>query len=352
MRNIVCIGGSFGALDAIQRVVRKLPADLPAAVFIVRHAALESAGLLAPILQPTSALPVGEALDGAPIQSGRIYIGPPGRHLLLERDKIKLAIGPKENWARPAIDPLFRTAAQFHGPRTIGIILSGKLDDGVAGLWALKRRGGFVVVQSPHDAIAREMPEHALAAVEVDAIANADEIGTSLLEWCQRPSGHSSARLLETSLEAENSYFSPETSRAAGRTAVEEIGIPSGLVCPDCGGQLWRAKEGPLRYRCHVGHAQSAHAFLAQQNQVIEEAEWTFIRALEDQCELCHQILQEKLSPAVRETVLARLAHDRRKLEQLWPLVFATSLKTSPATETNSQSENSESTSGESAQAS
>lgn len=319
MRNIICIGGSTGALEAIQLLLRRVPANLPAAIFVVRHIAPESSGVLANILQRHSALPVAEAVDGEPIQHGRIVVAPANRHLLLDRTHVHLAIGPKENWARPAIDPLFRTAAQYHGPRAIGIVLSGKLDDGTAGLWALKRRGGLAVVQDPAGADAPEMPKHAIAAVDVDVVAHPEEIGTLLPQWCRETSDFVVSALTDKIIKTENAPLEKQPTDA---TLLDEVGVSAGVVCPDCGGQLWRMKEGPLRYRCHVGHALSAHTFLAEQTEVVESAGWQLIRAIEEDDHLCEQMLEQRLSRQAREALMARLSRNREKLERLRSLLF------------------------------
>lgn len=319
MRNIVCIGGSTGAFESIERIIRRLPVDFPAAVFVVRHIAPDNYGSLVHLLQPHSTLPVTEAVDGATIQSGRIYVAPADRHLLLDSRHVRLANGPKENWARPAIDPLFRTAAQFHSSRVIGIVLSGKLDDGVAGLWALKRRGGFAVVQDPKDASAADMPRNAIAAVDVDVVADADKIGTMLPGWCRETHATAVSSPTVKSLEVENAGL---FQRKTPPSLLDEIGIPAGVVCPDCGGQLWQMKEGPLRYRCHVGHAQSAHTLLAQQTAVVEKAGWELVRSLEEDDHLCENMLQQRLSEQETEALRARLSRNRETSQQLRALLF------------------------------
>jgi two-component system chemotaxis response regulator CheB len=318
MRNIVCIGGSTGAFVSIERIIRRLPADLPAAVFVVRHIAPDNAGTMAHLLQPHSALPVAEAINGEEIRNGRIYVAPANRHLLLDARHVRLANGPKENWARPAIDPLFRTAAQFHSSRVIGIVLSGKLDDGAGGLWALKRRGGFAVVQDPKDASAPDMPRNALAAVDVDVVADADKIGTMLPEWCRETHAPSVSSSTERFLEVENASL---LQGKASPSLLDEIGVRAAVVCPDCGGQLWQMKEGPLRYRCHVGHSQSAHSLLAQQTVVVEKAGWELIRSIEEDDHLCENMLQQRLSPEEEKALRTRLSRNREKLDQLRALL-------------------------------
>jgi two-component system chemotaxis response regulator CheB len=271
---------------------------------------------------------VANAVDGEKIEAGRVYIGPPDRHLLLDRTSVKLFNGPKENWARPAIDPLFRTAAQFHGPRTIGVVLSGKLDDGSAGLWAIKRKGGFTVVQSPSDALAPDMPNHALAAVEVDAIADAEEIGLMLSQWCRSQSTYAVRDASDKLIELENAAL---LQQAKGAAVMGELGTAAGVVCPDCGGQLWQVKEGPLRFRCHAGHGYSAHSLLDGQGREIERVGWAYVRTLEEDVELLQRIL-DSADKSLRERVEARLRQTLGKLERVKPLVLDSPLDVSPNT--------------------
>ena len=324
MRTIVCIGASTGGLDAIIRLVRGIPADLPAAIFLVRHISANGEGLLPTILRQHSALPIHEAKDGEPIQPGRISIAPADHHMVLARDRVVLTSGPKENWVRPAIDPLFRTAAQHHGPRSIGIILSGKLDDGTAGLWALKRRGGFAVVQEPGDAFAPEMPRHALAAVDVDAIADAEEIGIMLSSWCAGTSQFTPNEVVAEAVDLENALL--WSANGQEQTILNQVGFPPGIVCPECGGQLWQMKQGPLRFRCHVGHAMSAQTLRAQQDSTVEKTGWQFIRSLEEKATLLEQMLAQN-PPADESTrISAELTQLRDRVEKIRPWVEITSV--------------------------
>jgi two-component system chemotaxis response regulator CheB len=272
--------------------------------------------LLAEILQTDSALPIGYAKEGEPIQNGRIYIAPANHHLLLDKKTMRLGTGPKENWTRPAIDPLFRTAAQFHGPHVIGIILSGKLDDGTAGLWAIKRRGGLAVVQDPREAVAFEMPKHAMTAVDVDVVANAEAIGKSLATWCDESGNDVLAGQLEaTTLVAENSCLSSDRT---ADVSLNDVGEIAGIVCPECGGQLWRMKSGPLRYRCHVGHGLSAYSLLSRQGEVVEAAAWQLVRAIEEESALAEQILLHgSPSGETGRDVSSRVMRNREKLREL-----------------------------------
>lgn len=320
----MCIGGSSGALDALQRLLRGLPTDFPAAVFIVRHLSPDDRGWLIDILRPLCALPVDLAADGEPIGPGRVVIAPADRHLVLDRKTIRVIEGPKENWVRPAIDPLFRSAAQYHGPRTIGVLLSGKLDDGAAGLWALKRRGGFVVVQSPNDALAPEMPTNALAAVDANAIADAEEIGKLLPQWLRASAATMTHDSVEKELAIENAYL---TNPGIGNGPLDKIGHSAGMVCPECGGQLWQIDGGPRRYRCHVGHAYSAQTLLQQQREVVEETGWRFLRAIEEERTLIEQINAGGAAGEMREKLQARERKIREVLADIREVIRAPDLR-------------------------
>jgi two-component system chemotaxis response regulator CheB len=179
-RDIIVVGASSGGVEALIRIVAALPPDLPAAMFIVLHRPRVGPNLLAQILQNVSPLTVADAVDGQAITKGHVYVGPPDRHLLIEQERLRLSRGPKENHSRPAIDPLFRSAAYTYGSRVIGVVLTGNLDDGMAGLWAIKDRGGIAIVQDPKEALFPSMPSSALANVEVDYCLRLDEIAPIL----------------------------------------------------------------------------------------------------------------------------------------------------------------------------
>src|SRR5262249_42670923 len=167
-RDLIVIGASLGGFDALPRLVEGLPEDLPAAVLVVQHISPNAPSYLAERLNRAGPLQATQAIDGERLRPGRIYVGVPNRHLMIEHDQIRLSRGPKESHARPSIDVLFRSAALYAGPRAIGLILTGRLDDGTAGLWAIKDRGGIAIVQSPQEAAHSSMPESAIAHVAVD----------------------------------------------------------------------------------------------------------------------------------------------------------------------------------------
>ena len=178
--DLIVIGGSAGSIDALQTILAELPADLPATICVVVHTSPYLPSHLADVLQRESALPVTTARDDAPLARGIVYAAPPDQHFMVRPGWISLARGPKENRTRPAVDPLFRSAALHYGPRVIGVVLSGALDDGTAGLWTVKDRGGIAVVQDPSDALMAGMPGSALANVAVDYVAPARVIGQLL----------------------------------------------------------------------------------------------------------------------------------------------------------------------------
>jgi two-component system, chemotaxis family, protein-glutamate methylesterase/glutaminase len=185
--NIIVIGASAGGVEALSTLVRALPAGLPAAVFVVLHIPAQSPSLLPSILSRAGQLPAIQPTDGMAISPGCIYVAPPDHHMLLERGYIRIVRGPRENRHRPAIDPLFRSAARSYGARVTGVILTGTLDDGTAGLLAVKQRGGIAIVQDPKEALYTSMPRSALDHVAVDYCASLGEIATRLVELAHAP---------------------------------------------------------------------------------------------------------------------------------------------------------------------
>ncbi len=180
--DIIVIGASAGGVEASMKLVHALPADLPASVFIVLHIPPGSPSLLPQILSRAGSLPVTQPEDDTPIEHRHIYVAPPDRHLILEKGRIRIVLGPEENRHRPAVDPLFRSAALVYGPQVIGVILTGALDDGTAGLIAVKQRGGIAVVQDPNDALYPSMPQSALSYVNVDHLLPLSHIGPLLAQ--------------------------------------------------------------------------------------------------------------------------------------------------------------------------
>jgi two-component system chemotaxis response regulator CheB len=287
--DVVVVGFSAGGIEALVRLVRDLPDNLAAALLVVHHFPPTGVSLLPEILSRAGPLPAKHAVDGESIHCGRIYVAPPDRHLLPNNGNIRLTRGPRENGHRPAIDPLFRTAAKSYGPRVIGVLLSGTLDDGAVGLMLVKQMGGIAIVQDPTDALYPGMPSSALEQVEVDHVVPVRDMAALLERLVREPAGKDPGGSAMKHQEAE----SPDPAMGGAHELEHEAltGPPSGLTCPDCGGALWELVDGgPIRYRCHVGHAYTAENMVAQQALSIESALWAAIRALEEKAELSRRL--------------------------------------------------------------
>jgi two-component system chemotaxis response regulator CheB len=222
-------------------------------------------------------------MDGEVVVRGQIYVAPPDRHMLLKGDRMSVTRGPRENGHRPAIDPLFRSAARSLGSRAIGVVLSGALDDGAGGLQFLKKRGGIAIVQDPADALYPSMPEHAIAAVEPDYIAPARDIAGILCAEIERPLGPEEPR--------GEPIIEPDLVESDSTDVGAMDGPPTGLTCPECGGALWEETNGSLvRFACHVGHSYSAESLVSEQGQALESALWSGLRALEERADLLERM--------------------------------------------------------------
>ena len=284
------------------------------------------------MLERGGPLPATNARDGEVIRPGRIYVAPPDRHLVIENGRTRLTRGPKENRFRPAIDPLFRSAAYAYGPRVIGVVLSGGLDDGTAGLWAIKNRGGVAVVQDPLDAIHPSMPQNAIRHVAVDHIVPTRAMGSLLADLAQIEAVEEGAAPTSENLEIETRIVMEEHALDAG---VTQLGMPSSFTCPDCHGTLLQINTGSLlRFRCHTGHAFSINSLFAQVGESIEEALWSAIRATEERVMLLQHVAQHTrdsgdADTAERLSVQARAAEQQAQLVRLAVLQRETSVQAS-----------------------
>ena len=288
-RDIIVIGGSAGATAPLRDILGRLPADLPAAVFVVLHIPSQGVGSFSTLASSASRLPVVQAESGMVITNGRIYLGAPDHHLLLYQSHIMLGRGPRENMVRPAIDPLFRSAALQYGPRVIGVILSGLLSDGAAGLTAIKQCGGLALVQDPSDAIADEMPLRALEATTVDLCVPGAKIGDVLADLAREEAGTRLPVPPEIRLEVEIA-----AGERIGSDRLSTIADPAPLTCPGCGGVLSELRmEYPLRFRCQVGHAYAADALAKEQEGRVDEALRVALRIIEERAELVHRMAKD-----------------------------------------------------------
>jgi two-component system, chemotaxis family, protein-glutamate methylesterase/glutaminase len=280
-RNVVVIGASAGGLEGLMRIVRDLRPGLPAAFFVTMHVSPNANSRLPEILGRVTSYPtraVGAA--GEDIVEGRVYVATPDRHLLVEDGRVFSSSAPRENHHRPSIDATFRSAAIAYGPRTVGVILSGTLDDGTAGLRWIKRSGGIALVQDPEEALFRGMPASAIANVDVDRVLRAEEIAAGIADAVQRDKGEA----------------------VSENGAVDDQGAPrdeghrhraSDFVCQDCGGTLFELDDGDvLRFRCRVGHAYSPEGLHAVQNRNLEESLWTAVRSLEEHADLSRRLAE------------------------------------------------------------
>jgi two-component system, chemotaxis family, protein-glutamate methylesterase/glutaminase len=288
--DIVVLGFSAGGIDPLQQLVADLPSDFPAAIFVVHHFPPMSISALPSILTRSGRLPALQPADGDEIVPGRIYVARPDHHLLVGDNRVRLTRGPREHGHRPAIDPLFRTAARCFGPRVIGVILSGTLDDGTAGLLAIKRAGGLAVVQDPEEAAYPGMSLSAIRNVPVDHVARARELG-ALLDRLVRLPAPEVAGAFSPADQTDPADPEPAVGGTAALRTGHPPGQPASIVCPECGGALWETdNEGVLHFRCHVGHAYTAETLLASQTDALESALWRAVRALEEKAELSRRL--------------------------------------------------------------
>jgi len=303
--DIVVIGASAGGVEAISTIVADLPRDLRAAVLVVLHLS-KGRSMLPEILTRAGRLPANHPSDGDRLEYGRIYVARPDYHLVLELGKVRVVHSPTENGCRPAIDPLFRSAARVYGPRVVGIVLTGGLDDGTAGLAAVKEAGGTAIVQDPDEAFAPSMPRSARAFVSVDHVLPVREMALMIAE-----------------LSREETLPHPTMSGVHVAPLESDLGEPplalheedrpgkvSIFTCPECHGTLWEADErGIVRFRCRVGHAYSSESMLAAQTDSVDRALWTALRSMEERAALTHRLAER--ARARRHSWVARAFEER-----------------------------------------
>jgi two-component system chemotaxis response regulator CheB len=291
-RDIIVIGASAGGVETLVTLVQHIPRNIPAAIFVVLHIPADSPSVLPEILGRAGSLKVTQAKDGEEIVYGHMYIAPPDNHLLVEAGKVRIVRGPKENRHRPAVDPLFRSAALAYGSCVVGVILSGALDDGTAGLLAIKRHGGTTIIQEPDEALYPSMPRNAQAHVAIDYTLPVAEIGPLLgrlaHEGCAKEEGR---QTMSENLEKEVKKAELDRSEMS---ADEQIGKPSVFSCPDCGGVLWETQDADLlHFRCRVGHAYSVESVLAGQDEALEDALWIALKTLEESADLSRRMAKQ-----------------------------------------------------------
>lgn len=287
--DIIVIGASAGGVEAISRVVGELPREVRASILVVLHIS-RGRSLLPEILTRAGRLPAAHPTDGEPLQYGRIYVAPPDQHMLVEAGHIRLAHTASENGVRPAVDPLFRSAARAYGPRVTAVVLTGTLDDGTAGIAAVKEAGGATVAQDPEEAAAPGMPRNAIMTGMVDHVLPLRDIPlllSALVEEEAQP----------VRVAPNQPHIQPmEPDLASPPLAVhahDRPGRPSIFSCPECHGVLWEMDDqGLLRFRCRVGHVYSPESMVAAQTDEVDRALWVALRTLEERAALAHRLAE------------------------------------------------------------
>jgi len=322
-RDIIVIGGSAGSFEPLKVIISSLPASFPGSILVVTHMMADFPSLLEEHLGGNSHLPVTQAADQEPIRRGHIYVARPDYHLTIEAGEMRVLRGPRENRHRPAIDPLFRTAARVYGPRVIGVILSGSLEDGSMGLFAVKQRGGIAIVQDPNEAASPEMPRRALRYATPHYVLKARDIAPNLMNLVQvdqdeivmpkkkapKTNGHSRSRnggrvrsstkeADPTNGGAQHTGSTPITdgdneANLKAKYFDEGEGNPSVFACPECHGVLWELREGNLvQFRCRVGHSYGSDSLVVELSQSSEAALWAALRALEEKAAMQRRIAE------------------------------------------------------------
>ncbi len=302
-RDIVVIGGSAGSLEVLQRITAALPLDFPASIFVVMHLSADYPSLLPNLLKRWAPLPVSSPEDLEPIERSHIYVARPDHHLQIEDSKIRVQRGPRENRHRPAIDPLFRSAAREYGPLVVGVLLSGLLDDGSAGLFAIKQRGGITIVQDPSEALWKEMPKHAITYAKPQYVLPSRDIAPQLVELVNESEAAMERKSKNKKSNGKNSNgrrkktenASQERPSANLKVAYpqESMGAPSVFACPECHGVLWELRDGKMvHFRCRVGHSFGAESLSAELSIASESALWAAVRALEEKSAMQRRVAE------------------------------------------------------------
>jgi two-component system chemotaxis response regulator CheB len=326
-RDIIVIGTSAGGLAALDALIGQLRADLRASIFIVQHMAADSNGdALLLKLRKHDAFEYKLAEDGETFERGTIYIAPPDHHMLIKERKVLVTKGARENRSRPAIDPLFRSAAVTHGPKVIGVLLTGMLDDGTAGMIAIKACGGITVVQDPADATYPGMPQSAIDNAEVDHCVPLAAMGGLLEQLSREHSGRRTAIPKDIQIEAEIAE-----RVLSDVDQVEQLGEQVPYNCPNCGGVLWEM-DAPdqARYRCHTGHSFTQSTLLASQTEKIEETLWIALRMFEERKNLLNSIV---VRAGGRGTSAAQRAKETQiHIERIRAMLISSTVNTETST--------------------
>jgi two-component system chemotaxis response regulator CheB len=324
---LVVVGASAGGVEALSRLVAALPEALPAAVLVVLHVAPGAPSVMPQILARAGALTARAVEDGETIRAGRIYVAPPDQHLVVDGGCVALVRGPRENGHRPAVDPLFRSAARAAGPGVIGVILSGNLSDGTHGLAQVKAHGGVTLVQEPDEAPYRGMPLSALAHVEIDHVLPIAALAATIvrLVHAELPVRDRSAceAAPDASHDDRTTHDRSEASRrSAAGPATDALlgGRVSAYTCPECRGTLREISDGrPARFRCRAGHSYDQSTLLHGKRAALGRALWTALAALEQNAAFARRIADcpaGRSADARREAVVERFRSRALRLDR------------------------------------
>jgi two-component system chemotaxis response regulator CheB len=328
-RDIIVVGASAGGVDVLAEIVKALPPGLPASLFVVCHFPPGSRSILPEILSRAGPLLARHPADGEPFYPGHIYVAPPDRHMVLEPGgRIRLLRGPRENHHRPAVDPLFRSAARHYGPRVAGVVLTGSLYDGAAGLLAIRSSGGLAVVQDPNDAVVAAMPQNATDIAGADYLVPSAAIGPLLVNLVQGAEPAEGGSTVPDPIERMPDVVAHDMARQAHN---QRRGQVSTYTCPECGGSLWQVNEKELiRFRCHVGHVYNGEALIAEQTEALEAALWTAVRTFREKSVLARQLAaQERVRGAA--DAAARFEEQAEQAERYGNLILQHVLSGPPA---------------------
>ena len=278
-QRIIVIGASAGGFEAFKKIIQGLPEDFDASIFIVWHMSPDIRGVLPQVLNRLNKIAAAHAYNNEEIKPNRIYVAPPDHHMLVENGKVLITHGPKENRFRPAVDPLFRSAAYAYGNRVIGVILSGALDDGTAGLWTVKHYGGVAIVQDPMDAEVASMPENAMRQVKIDYCVGVSELPQLLVRLSKEPLTENAVVMNDEQTKKEIEIAAEKSAMKNGDLQFKEL---TPFTCPECHGVLSRLhNDNIVRYRCHTGHAYSTDALMAS-TEKIEDSLYSAIRGMDE----------------------------------------------------------------------
>ena len=288
---VVVIGASAGGIEALQRLLPAIPPDFPAAIMVVLHLNVRRPSLLAPVLARATRLPVRDVDEPESYAAGHVYLAPPDRHLVIDDGLLRCDDGPRENLHRPSVDVLFRSASR-HGPRAVGVVLSGALDDGAIGLLAIRRAGGGTAIQDPIDAAFPDMPQSAQRMLEPDVCLPAEDLGSALIGLAEK---------------AARAEVVPWTGSRLGTSAIETV------TCPECEAAVIEEVSGPaVSYRCPASHRFSVNSMIAGNNDALERALWAAVRAMSDSAALAKRVSQ-RAAESGRDEIAERF---RRRSEQ------------------------------------